>query len=93
MNPPANTGDVSSIPGPGRFPHALEQLSLFATTIEPVLQSPGAKTTDPLCPRACAPTREATAVSSLHTATREWLSQATTREKPVQQLTPYTAKV
>ena len=37
MNPPANTGDVSSIPGPGRFPHALEQLSLFATTIEPVL--------------------------------------------------------
>ena len=36
-NPPANTGGMGSISNPGRFSHAIEQLSLFATTIEPVL--------------------------------------------------------
>ena len=36
-NPPANAGDTGSSPGPGRFPHAAEQLSLCATTTEPVL--------------------------------------------------------
>ena len=34
-NLPANAGDTSSIPGPGRFPHAMEQLSPCATTTEP----------------------------------------------------------
>ena len=33
-NPPANAGDTSSSPGPGRFPHAVEQLSPCATTTE-----------------------------------------------------------
>ena len=36
-NPPANAGDTGSIPDLGRFLHALEQLSLCATTAEPVL--------------------------------------------------------
>ena len=39
-NPPANAGDTGSSPGPGRFPHAAEQLSPCATTTEPVLYSP-----------------------------------------------------
>ena len=33
-NLPANAGDTGSVPGPGRFPHATEQLSLCATTAE-----------------------------------------------------------
>jgi len=36
-NPPANAGDMGLIPGPGKIPHAVEQLSWWATTIEPVL--------------------------------------------------------
>ena len=36
-NLPANAGDMGSIPGPGRFPDATEQLSLCATTTEPAL--------------------------------------------------------
>ena len=35
-NPPANAGDSSSIPDPGRF-HILEQLSPCTTTAEPAL--------------------------------------------------------
>ena len=36
-NLPANAGDTGSIPDPGRFPHAAEQLSPCATTTEPAL--------------------------------------------------------
>ena len=36
-NPPANAGDTGSSPGPGKIPHAAEQLSLGATTTEPAL--------------------------------------------------------
>ena len=36
-NPPANAQDTGSIPGPGRFPHAAEQLSPCTTTTEPEL--------------------------------------------------------
>ena len=36
-NLPANAGDRGSSPGPGRFPHAAEQLSPCTTTTEPVL--------------------------------------------------------
>ena len=36
-NPPSNAGDVGSIPGGGtKIPHATGQLSLCATTTEPV---------------------------------------------------------
>ena len=37
MNPPANAGGTGSSPGPGKMPHAAEQLSLCATTTEPAL--------------------------------------------------------
>ena len=33
----ANAGDTGSSPGLGRFPHAVELLSLCTTTTEPVL--------------------------------------------------------
>ena len=36
-NPPANVGDTGSIPGPGRFPHDVEQLTHVPQTTEPVL--------------------------------------------------------
>ena len=36
-NPPYNAGDAGSIPGQGtKIPHAVEQLSLHATTTEPM---------------------------------------------------------
>ena len=38
-NLPANAGDTGSVPDPGRFPHATEQLSPWATTSETVLWS------------------------------------------------------
>ena len=36
-NPPANAGDTGSSPGPGRSPHATEQLSPCTITTKPVL--------------------------------------------------------
>ena len=36
-------------PRSGKIPHTVEQLSLYATSTEPVLQSPGATTTEPTC--------------------------------------------
>ena len=36
-NLPARAGDRSSIPGPGKIPHATEQLSSCTTTAEPGL--------------------------------------------------------
>ena len=45
-NLPANAGDIGSFPDLGRIPHAMEQLSLCATSTEPVLESPGATTTE-----------------------------------------------
>ena len=35
-NSPADAGDMGSVPGPGRS-HVLEKLSLWTTTIGPVL--------------------------------------------------------
>ena len=35
-NPPANSGDKDSIPGPGRFHMPVEQINPWATTIEPM---------------------------------------------------------
>ena len=45
-NPPANAGDMGSFPDLGRIPHAMEQLSSCATSNEPVLEIPGAATTE-----------------------------------------------
>ena len=38
-SPPAKAGDTGSIPDPGRFPHAEQQLSQQVTPIEPVLHN------------------------------------------------------
>ena len=45
-NPPASVGDTGLIPGLGRFPHAVEQLSPCAIATEPALWSLGATTTE-----------------------------------------------
>ncbi|KAG5201875.1 hypothetical protein JEQ12_004638 [Ovis aries] len=47
-----------------KIPHGMGQLSPCTTAIEPVIKSPGAATTEPTCPRACSPQREAIAVRS-----------------------------
>ena len=65
-------------PWSGRIPHAAEQLGPCATTAGPTLWSPWATAVEPLCrscwgPRAwsqCSAAREATAMRSLHTATK-----------------------
>ena len=46
-NPPANAGDMGSIPG---LPHASEQLSMCTTTPEPALENPQATTTEAHAP-------------------------------------------
>ena len=56
-----------------KIPHTRQQLSLCATTIELVLDRP------------CSATKQATAMRSLRTATRQQLLLATTRQKPEQQ--------
>ena len=45
-NLPANAGDTGSNPSPGKIPHATEQ------------PSPGATTTEPMCPGAFVPQQE-----------------------------------
>ena len=45
-------------PRSGRIPHATELLSPWAAATEPVLQSPGATSTEPARPRARAPQQE-----------------------------------
>ena len=50
-NMPANTGDMSSVPGLGtKIPHATEQLRPCTTTSEPMMLL-----LKPTCPRICAP--------------------------------------
>ena len=64
-NPPANSGDVSSIPGPGRshmlwssYARAPQLLSLLSRAREPQLLSLCATTTEARAPRAHAPQQE-----------------------------------
>ena len=65
-------------PWSAKIPHVTERLSPCVTTIEPVLQSPGAITTEALRPQSlCSATREATARRNLLTATREKAWEAT----------------
>ena len=88
-NPPANAGDMGSILDPGRS-HTLwgnqaprhNYLRLHSRPTTP-------KAHVPWCPYSA---RKATAMRSLHTATREWPPFSTSREKPVQQQRPGTAK-
>ena len=53
-NPPANSGDTEPgfEPWSGKIPHAAEQLSPWATTTEPALQSPQATTPEARAPGA-----------------------------------------
>ena len=69
-NPSVNAGDTGLIPGTGRShtlqsnqAHAPQLLSLHSRAWEPQLLKPA-------CPRAHAPTREATAMRSTCTATK-----------------------
>lgn len=41
VNPSTNAGDMSSVLDPGRFPHAVQQLSPRAPTTEPYTVAPG----------------------------------------------------
>ena len=57
-NLPANPGDVDSIPDLGRSHMSTEELSWYATTMESVLQSPRAASTEATCPRSHVPRQE-----------------------------------
>ena len=78
MNPPGGSG-IKNLPadavfGPwtGKTPHAKEQLSLCAPTIEPVLWSLRATTAEARMPCSlCFAAAEVTPRRSLYTATRE----------------------
>ena len=76
-NLPANAGDTGSSPGLGRshmprsnWARATQLLSLRSTAREPQLLSLRATITEGCMSRACAPQGEATAMRSLHTATK-----------------------
>ena len=83
-----------------KLPHAAEQLCLCTSTIEPVLQSPEATSTEPThrsywSPHTwslCTPTREATAMRSPCIAARGKPLLGATREKPPQQQRPSTVE-
>ena len=90
-NPPANAGDIGSVLSLGRS-HMLRsnKACVLRLLSKLVLESPGAATTEPRCCTEahmfyspCFATRGAT-------AERNWC--AATREKPVQQWRPSTAK-
>ena len=64
-NPPADTGDMGSSPGPGRshmpqsnYAHAPQLSSLRSRACEPELLSPRATTTEVCVPRARTPQQE-----------------------------------
>ena len=68
----ASAGDVGPVPWSRKFLHASEQLSPCATTTEPVLESPGATTTEAWADYSLSSTmREALAMRSPHNATGE----------------------
>ena len=76
-----------------KIPHAVKQLSPCTTTIQPVLQGPGAATIEPQVPQSLSSAiREATAMRSQYTKTREQPLFTATREKPAQQRGPSTTK-
>ena len=70
-NPFASAGDTDSIPGPGRSHIPWGKWAPCTTATEPTLRGPRAATTEPAPYRLFSATREAAAVRSLHTATRE----------------------
>ena len=88
-NLPAHPGRHGFDPRFRKMPHASEQLSLGATTLEPVHWSPGAAPAEARVPQSsCPATKGAPEMRSPRTAS-PCLSQ---REKPMQQLRPSMAK-
>ena len=80
-------------PWSGKIPHPTKQLSPCATTIQPVLQSPGAAATEACAPcLLCSTAREATATRNPEPTAGEQPLFNTTREKPVKQQRPSAAK-
>ena len=50
----SSAGDLGLMHGRGtQIPHATGHQSLCTVTSEPALESPGAATAEPMCPRAC----------------------------------------
>ena len=84
--PPVSAGDTGSIPGPGgshmrrsNWAHAPQLLSPRSRAREPQLLSPHATATEARMPRARAPQREATAMSSPHSPQPEKNPRAATK--------------
>ena len=82
-NPPANAGVTGS--------HTAEQLSPWATSTEPVLESlepqqlsPRVSATEARTPSSLGSTREASTIRSPRTRAREQFSLTATREKSMQ---------
>ena len=72
---------MGSIPDPERSHMPAELLSSAATTVEPVLESPGVTTTEACTPQSpCSRTRKATTVSSPHTAMKRSPTHHSQRE-------------
>ena len=82
--PPCNTGDLGSIPGQEtKIPHASEQLSLQATTAEPVCFGAGAPQPESPCAARQDP-RDVTKIPCA--ATRTGCDQIRKKEKKTQEL-------
>ena len=99
-NPPANAGNMGSIPGPGgshmlqsSWARAPQLLSLHSGAREPRLLSPHATTAEARAPLSpCSTTREATAMRSPHTAMKSSPRSPQLEKAHVQQQRPNIAK-
>ena len=99
-NLPANTGDMDSTSDQGRShmpqgnqAHAPQLLSLFSRAGEPQLLSPHASATEAWVPWSPCSTREATAMRSPSTATREQPLLVAAREKQESNKDPEQPKI
>ena len=79
---PTSARDAGSIPGPRKIPQATEWLGQCSTTIEPVLQSPGAQLLTPMHPRVHVPQEQKPLNKKPVHCNEESPQLATTREKP-----------
>ena len=86
-SPPANAGDIGSIPGAGRshmprssWTRAPQLLSLCSRACEPQLLNPCARTTEARMPGACALQREKPRNEKPAHGNEEWPLLAATRE-------------
>ena len=89
-NPPANGRRHGFHPWSGKIPRAVEQLSPFARTTEPVLKSLGAATTEPTCCKDQSPRALEPVLCNQRSHHSE--KPATREQPPVHQRRPRTAK-